>query len=146
MGVVMSLYYTSQEFDKEVDFLEVAEDVWQFYGKEDGWKDPDPKLPNLQTLIDNKGYYDLNKWMENLYRGKGGKGNPDWENKFVDCVVSLTSKDLEALFDAIIEYKLPVALPDYGTSQVGNRDDNLRAVFNAARLLEHGGTVFYSSD
>ena len=94
MGVVMSLYYTSQEFNKEVDFLDATEDVWQFYGKEDGWKDPDPKLPNLQTLIDNKGYYDLNKWMQNLYRAKGGKGNPDLENKFVDCVVSLTSKTL----------------------------------------------------
>lgn len=87
------------------------------------------KHPNLQG------------WMEQLYREKGGEG-------VFNCVdVELTFEDLEKLETAIEDAELPSTegfLFGRG-SDVQYRENDLAFIADASEAIDQGYTVFYTS-
>lgn len=86
------------------------------------------KVPNLQG------------WMENLYREKGG-------TKEFNCdVVKLTEEDLDELENAIKNDALPdTEGPFFGKHYVEDMDNIVEFIYKARKVLRNGDCVYYSS-
>ena len=86
------------------------------------------KHPNLQG------------WMEELYRSRGGEGD-------FNCVyLKLTSEDLDALEEAVQENDLPETVGFFfGQSRPEDRDSDLEFIRKAREAIANGYTVYYNS-
>ena len=83
---------------------------------------------------------DLQGWMEELYRAKGGVEE-------FNCVpVRLESEDLDALEEAVRDGDLPRTSGFFfGESSDDDADDDLRFIRDARAELAEGRAVYYTS-
>lgn len=124
MGLDMYAIATKAKFETEVDLdftnVKITESDDLHY-----WR----KHPNLHG------------WMRDLYVSKGGKST-DFNG---DCVV-LTSKDLDNLYQDIIDDELPnTAGFFFGQTDGSEKEDDLKFVADARNAIRNGLTVYYTS-
>lgn len=87
------------------------------------------KHPNLQG------------WMEELYRSKGGKSDA-----FNCDNVAITAEDLDLLEDAVIRDALPHTSGFFfGASMPEDREDDLAFIRAAREVIASGDSVYYTS-
>lgn len=121
MGLDMYSYFTSEEPNSEVDFIEDEIDDKQIWY----WR----KHPNLHG------------WMEKLYKEKNGK-NSDFNNS----ALLLNEKDINKLIIDIINKNLPFTqgfLFGESKNDKEERLDDLKFCVKALDLINNGYFIYY---
>jgi hypothetical protein len=103
-----------------------------------------------KTLIDGRDsdqlhywrkHPDLQGWMENLYRNKGGKAD-----EFNCSPVLLEAEDLDRLEEAVCQGTLPTTEGFFfGRSQPEDREATLEFIAKARAVMKEGSYVAYDS-
>jgi hypothetical protein len=123
MGLDQYVYATKQAPSRPIDFeeeLEAKEAREVHY-----WR----KHPDLQG------------WMENLYRAKGGR-----ESEFNLVPVVLSVADIDLLEIAVKEKALPTTRGFFfGHSDGSEMEDDLLFIRKARQALAQGLTIYYTS-
>ncbi len=118
MGLDMYAYSTSSTPTQAVDF---------------------PKPETSEQLHYWRKHWNLHRWMEQLYRGKGGE-----DKDFNLSPVVLELADLAALETAIQNDHPPVTDGCFfGESDASERDDDLAFIAKARDAIARGNTVCY---
>ena len=120
---------------KEVDFND------EIYGKDkDGEIDYENQIVKTEEVAYWRKHPDLHGWMENLYRGKGGR-----EKSFNGDPVMLTLADLDRLEDDILGKNLPKTSGFFFGESSGISLQDLEFVLDARKVIQEGDTVYYDS-
>lgn len=105
-------------------------------------KDGRLEWPESRGLADWRKHPNLQGWMEDLYRRKGG------EEEDFNCVdVELTLEDLEALEKAVKGKEMPKTEGFFfgSDSDEHYREQDLQFIEDAREAIKDGFTVVYSS-
>lgn len=149
MGLDQFAYKMKFTPSKEVDFTSEIEDkraIIQKQIEENGTGQVAGEIFLDGDIREEEIHYwrkhpNLQGWMENLYREKGG------EDPAFNCVpVLLTAEDLKRLKKDIEERNLPETSGFFfGSSHDDDATDDLEFIADALKAIEEGYTVYYSS-
>jgi hypothetical protein len=119
MKLDMYAFITNASLTSEVDFKVIDESLLYYWSK----------------------HQSLHRWMEKLYRKRGGSAY-----HFARVAVALTGEDLDRLEADIKARRLPrTAGFFFRKSDDTERDDDLAFIAEARRALSAGLSVFYDS-